>query len=857
MQLFRDMSEPDSTDITQYPGYNKLSGDEQKKVAETYTNVYNNNQGKLGYRVAQGIAFETAKKMCESFVVEGASPAASARAKAWRATQKARNTQKPADHEAAGRLHIDAAKLHDGAKAKEHRGQAGVHFSLAASDRKYISPNDADYESVKEDSPADPAPGLIADEGDAMDEAQGGPATGKYTCSNCGFSKRGTPMSMQGKRCPKCNAYSWKRPQFRKEDENVEEKYMGFQKLKGELADKPGVRNPGAVAAYIGNKKYGKKAMHSGHKLGEDEGKESIVDNTISKLGPSYESVEEGDAEDFQDRNDALVGMTEAELAEFAVSQTGKRFVMKDGVKHRVIGVRDGQLVTEPVAHKNTSTSKTHRLVRHATYESEDGLVSAANPEEDGAARQLRLNHDKMCTGCGAIHPLDVVCYNGRTHSEAPNTGMGMTSGMGSGDILKQNHMTTGASLGMNVEETDPMISAAASYLTNRAKVSGLMESLQEDVLPSTGAGEIQKVNLAMKCPNCGAMRNDGKCACTSGDCSCNCAPGKCNCTSGVCKCDTGKCVGAGDILKKNHENKGASLGLGVKEDEIQEDELGEKYYGFNKLSAKVGSPALAAWIGRKKYGKEGFSTHKHKGEVAEETTVTESELQEALDVLWEENFYPAQPMEEHCGHCGHPKSYHDVDEGGGCATCQECEKFATEAEVDEGEKKKNQICFCGHEFGGHNKGGCKVCKHEGVVTGGRAAHQFKKNDYQERFEAEYAEIFAAQQGKINTTLANAAMNWLPEELELAEGKGYDDIGPGDHVKFNHPLRGSDKVPQQGKGKVVMKGPHGWVLNAGGKHGTPQVVGPDNYVEHRKAKKNILKGCIRYKGRRNPRSQLY
>lgn len=47
--------------------------------------------------------------------------------------------------------------------------------------------------------------------------------------------------------------------------------YEGFQKLKGELAKKPGINNPGAVAASIGRKKYGQKAMSkaasSGHSL--------------------------------------------------------------------------------------------------------------------------------------------------------------------------------------------------------------------------------------------------------------------------------------------------------------------------------------------------------------------------------------------------------------------------------------------------------------------------------------------------------------------------------------------------------------------------------------------------------------
>jgi len=37
--------------------------------------------------------------------------------------------------------------------------------------------------------------------------------------------------------------------------------YIGFSKLKSKLAGKPGIRNPGAVAASIGRKKYGKKKM--------------------------------------------------------------------------------------------------------------------------------------------------------------------------------------------------------------------------------------------------------------------------------------------------------------------------------------------------------------------------------------------------------------------------------------------------------------------------------------------------------------------------------------------------------------------------------------------------------------------
>lgn len=39
--------------------------------------------------------------------------------------------------------------------------------------------------------------------------------------------------------------------------------YEGFQKLEGKLAGKPGVSNPGALAAAIGRKKYGAKKFNA------------------------------------------------------------------------------------------------------------------------------------------------------------------------------------------------------------------------------------------------------------------------------------------------------------------------------------------------------------------------------------------------------------------------------------------------------------------------------------------------------------------------------------------------------------------------------------------------------------------
>lgn len=56
----------------------------------------------------------------------------------------------------------------------------------------------------------------------------------------------------------------------------------------------------------------------------------------------------------------------------------------------------------------------------------------------------------------------------------------------------------------------------------------------------------------------------------------------------------------------------------------------------------------------------------------------------------------------------------------------------------------------------------------------------------------------------------------------------FDRIRAGDTVYYvDH--RGQDR-----KGRAVMEGPHGWVLNLGGRHGTPAVVGPEQVVRVRK-----------------------
>ena len=58
----------------------------------------------------------------------------------------------------------------------------------------------------------------------------------------------------------------------------------------------------------------------------------------------------------------------------------------------------------------------------------------------------------------------------------------------------------------------------------------------------------------------------------------------------------------------------------------------------------------------------------------------------------------------------------------------------------------------------------------------------------------------------------------------------FEDIQVGDSVTMKTPKG------QELRGKAVMKGPHGWVINTGGRHGTPRVVSESNFVKMRKGK---------------------
>ncbi len=55
--------------------------------------------------------------------------------------------------------------------------------------------------------------------------------------------------------------------------------------------------------------------------------------------------------------------------------------------------------------------------------------------------------------------------------------------------------------------------------------------------------------------------------------------------------------------------------------------------------------------------------------------------------------------------------------------------------------------------------------------------------------------------------------------------KLFHEIKPGSRVTIKTPQG------QERSGRAVMKGPHGWVLNMGGPHGTPGIASPSNIVK--------------------------
>ena len=58
----------------------------------------------------------------------------------------------------------------------------------------------------------------------------------------------------------------------------------------------------------------------------------------------------------------------------------------------------------------------------------------------------------------------------------------------------------------------------------------------------------------------------------------------------------------------------------------------------------------------------------------------------------------------------------------------------------------------------------------------------------------------------------------------------FEDIQVGDSVTFSTPHTA------EMRGRAVMRGSAGWVVNTGGRHGTPRVVDKSNFIRVRKGR---------------------
>lgn len=79
----------------------------------------------------------------------------------------------------------------------------------------------------------------------------------------------------------------------------------------------------------------------------------------------------------------------------------------------------------------------------------------------------------------------------------------------------------------------------------------------------------------------------------------------------------------------------------------------------------------------------------------------------------------------------------------------------------------------------------------------------------------------------LHTAMARPA---LPPGTSAAEVELFDTVRSGDKVTI------VNRFGQISTGKAVMRGPAGWVLNMGGKHGTPAIASPDNITAVRTPK---------------------
>jgi hypothetical protein len=60
-------------------------------------------------------------------------------------------------------------------------------------------------------------------------------------------------------------------------------------------------------------------------------------------------------------------------------------------------------------------------------------------------------------------------------------------------------------------------------------------------------------------------------------------------------------------------------------------------------------------------------------------------------------------------------------------------------------------------------------------------------------------------------------------------------MGTLEQIRVGDRVTVVNRFGEEHTGRAVMRGPHGWVLNIGGRYGTPQVASEKNIVKVRKA----------------------
>lgn len=86
----------------------------------------------------------------------------------------------------------------------------------------------------------------------------------------------------------KTTKYKFQKDGVYEEAETVDEKYVGFQKTKQALAAK-GAKDPAALAAWIGRKKYGKKKFQAAAAAGKKLGESHVHNNVTEKCNHTTE----------------------------------------------------------------------------------------------------------------------------------------------------------------------------------------------------------------------------------------------------------------------------------------------------------------------------------------------------------------------------------------------------------------------------------------------------------------------------------------------------------------------------------------------------------------------------------------